>query len=468
MTKLFALEEQGSEGGELLIDKVLAYNKKSRTELTLTADLIQERQKLKKEIEDKLKEDPEDEDGGETSSDEGDKEGEGDSSEEDGGKEASEEEEVKEEKEEKGDGEEASDVDSLKDSMGSGLDDKSEDKPAKKDKEEKEDKPATESYVTKKVRPSNVFAPVREAYAQYRKALSGYSLEAQAQPVTEQPVAYVKEQVLKSLSDLVHLADTYIGKNKTLIEASANGAKGINERFVTWEGMHKAEKVHFTNQLVSDRDIISAVATPKSSSLRDSAAALSSYLNISSSLASKILSNPFEQLSDALRVSGFEADEGGDWVYRKHLPGFWTVRAALSSYTTYVDTKIGDFQIYKVKTVKTQDLYQLASINLDKDLDLLHLFEHSTKALASIGLCVDNLSTVNDRYADFIESLKALAYDIQRGSGANLTQLGLDKLIQNFICFVLVSELYSVDIDISLSFLSSSLKVLDVCCELGS
>ena len=63
MVKLFALEEDkkvDTESNDLLIDKVLKLAEKNKDPVSLTADIIKQRQELKKDIQERLNAEPED------------------------------------------------------------------------------------------------------------------------------------------------------------------------------------------------------------------------------------------------------------------------------------------------------------------------------------------------------------------------------------------------------------------------
>ena len=78
MAKLFAFEEDNSSNNELIIDKLLEKNKEKASPMSLTADLLKQRDEVNKDVEEHIKQQEEE---SEEEDDENDSNSEDDSSE---------------------------------------------------------------------------------------------------------------------------------------------------------------------------------------------------------------------------------------------------------------------------------------------------------------------------------------------------------------------------------------------------
>ena len=85
----------------------------------------------------------------------------------------------------------------------------------------------------------------------------------------------------------------------------------------------------------------------------------------------------------------------------------------------------------------------------------------------SVGLCIDNLKTINDSYKTFIDKLKAAVYEIEKGEKEKLSDLDLDNKMKDFIKYKLVTELYSLNISMGIDFLTSLASAFTTLVELG-
>lgn len=463
MGKLYALEEQSEETpkNDLLIDKVLQKAQQPKSPLSLTADLIKQRQELKKDIGDKLEKDPEDQedqnnnnpddnnnnddqnsdnqnqdnnDSGNSSSDNGNTNDQDDSS-------------------------AAEDKDSLSNLVGSGIssdDDK---------KEEKKEEPATESLKTHIISLKNIFKPLNKQYNTYRVSLESYCLENKAVPPTEQPVAYVKDSLIESLNNLVALAGNYITNNTNFVETNRKSITSINERITVLKAFIENTKYHFTNKLINDKDILANVSCPGKSDLRDTLKVMINYIEASTRATSLVISNEFNTLESGYSNSDFIKD-GDDLKYKDTLPGFNDIRLHIEPYKNYLSTNIQNFQYYKLKVFKTEDLYNLNAISVTEDKELQYIASSLDKLLLNISLASDNLSDVNTHFAKFVDDIKAIIYDINQDKYKNLNEIDIDSKIQDFVKFKLAIETYYVNINIMIEYMTSIISIINECIEL--
>lgn len=449
MVKLFAMEDDSSSSNNtLLIDKVLESAKKPESATSLTADMLQQRQQLNEEIKEKLTEEPESSDDNSnteqsTNNDDNrntDKEDESSTDDEPTGKEEEDTDETPEDKEE------------LKGLIGADL------------KEDSNEDTATESLATR-VTLANIFSPIRRHHERYVASLVPYALESSALPVKQQPIVYVKESVIASLNNLVTLSNAYIENNKTFTSKITESVKSLNERITVFKQFVDAEKYHFTNKLINDKDILSNLSVPDKSDPRETSRLIIDYAESSKRATTLLMSNEFSKLQDGYLNSNFKPEDG-DLVFNKIIPGFNLIKVHLPVYKNYLSTKIEDYQYYKLKVLKTEDLYNLTSISVTEDKELLFLVDNIDKLIVNIALGVDNLIDINTFFSKFIEEVKAMIYDIDHDKYTNLAEVGIDAKVQDFIKFKLAIEAYYINVNTLIEYLTSTMSVLDLVVEL--
>lgn len=453
MSKLFSLEAiEEEKPDELLIDKLTRLKSTDGEGVSVTVDLIKQRNQLKQEIDNEFKKDDEQDKGNpddnadpNASADpDGEKPEEGDNPEEGKKPDSS---------EASDDDTGAEDLDNLNNLVGSA----------------KKSAPATENLTLKpvqsKIRIAHIFNPLKSRYGSYVASLESMNLQSQKKPMGEQPVAYVKEEVLKSLNDLISLAGSYVTNNEEGIKNSTEGIKRLSEQLTIYQQYHDKDKLHFTSKMVSKDDIKTALSVNENSDLRETAGLLAKYFDATVPLVDKLLTNSLEQLPSVLMTSGFK-QEADTLDYKNVLPGFYRVSAFLTPFTTYLETNYENYQIFRLKTFKLQDLYKLNHIALTEDKDFLAIMDRANSIIMSIGLSIDNLKTINDSYKSFIDKLKATVYEIEKGEIDKLSDLQLDEKMKDFIKYKLVTEMYSLNISMGNEFLTSLVSAMNILADL--
>ncbi len=433
MRKLYAIEDNESNldvdsSTPSLIDKVLEYSKKPKDPISVTADVIKQRNELKKDIQKQLDEAEENEE--EESNDDNE-----DSSSDDQNNPTGDEDT----------GSKNEDIGSL---VGSELNQNT----------------SNESYQIPIGRYPQVFKALKDAYQSQQFSLESFNLP-KVYSLEEQPITYLKEPLKKSLDNLIQLSNEYIGKNKTYIDQASISIKSLNEKITVMKELVKNRSYHFTNKLISDTDILAQVSIADKSNLRDTIRVLLNYLKNISIATNYILSNPFEQLLQGFKNSNF-ALEGSDLVYKDQLPGFITIRVGFEKYESYIKNNIENFEFYKVKHYKAEDLYRLNAIGISEDKELDYLFENIDKLVIEVTLMLDNFNVINDNLNKLIDELKVLSFDIEGDKYSDLASLDIDKKIKDLIRFKLLSEMHYTDIDLTLGYVSSVFVVLSSCVEL--
>lgn len=502
MAKLYALEADDKtqeldpldKRNQLLIEKVLDYDKKSMPATSVTADLLKQRHDLRKEITQQLdqqkKEEEQEGDGdGDNQDQDPDNSGENTPADEGGDNQPQDDNNTDSDDNDNGDKQPADkakggatddeseesvaadDVDSLRNLVG-GKGGKSENKGDDKASTESfhtprapKPKPVIMSVVGQMTALRGLFEPLKQSHRRRMVAIEGFQLNASPK-VTDQPLAYVKDDVVESLNRLITLSNHYIAKNNSTVAQGAEGLKSLGEQLTAYGQYIEAGKFHFSQQLIQDEELLKPLSVKGKNELAYTSTLLAKYLESSSALAVKLMQNPFEQLPDAFASGGYK-DKQGVMVNELMLPGFTQMQASVVPFSNYIDTKYEEYQVYKVQTFKPHDLYSLPAISLEEDKDLKKLMTELDKILISAGLILDNVKDMSAHYQTFIDSLKTISYDVEKGAQTNLAGLGLDDKLKDFIKFKLVTELYINDLDAAVHYLSAAMSALAQLVELS-
>lgn len=467
--KLFALEADIEEKpSEMLIDKLTKQRTVEKEGISVTADLIKERSALKKELNEEFAKSGDDEEkssnqtpdkGGEVQSEDNPSPEEKPEGEQ---KDNSEEESSEQPTPDEEDGiSSAEDPDKLKSLIGSAT--------------SGGEAASTESFrgVSKAKgrfvpKLTSLFNGIKDAYKGYCVTLESMQLDDQKKPIQEQPVAYVKEEVLKALESLIQMAGRYTTSNETGVQKASEGIKKLSEQLTVYKEYHDKDRVSFTAKMVDSDDIKSVLSVPEKSDLRETSGILAKYLESTVSLVNKLLENKLEDIPSVLQTSGFETtSESATTIdYKNILPGFYRLSASFTPFTSYLETDYENYQIYRLKTFKLQDLYKLDHITITEDKEFLAVLGKADSIIMSVGMSLDNLTLVNQSYAKFIDTLKALCYEIEKGEKEKLTDLSLDEKMKDFIKYKLVSELYVINISMGIEYLTSLVSALTTMVEI--
>lgn len=502
MTKLFSLESS-DDSQDLLIDKVIKKAQKDKEGLSVTADLIKQRQKLKVQIDEELKKsepaegasddaDSEDTDSssdnsGDTGGDPSGGDGDNDNSSSDADakpEESSEDsktdegdagkpQESKDKDEEEDPSEQAQDMDKLESMVGSSLGGKKDSKEEPKEekesvKDEKKDdggKVAKESYRGDSIIPTKLFQGLKSSHSRYCIAVEEYNLKPAVNDPKDQPIAYVKEEVVDSLKKMIELSNRYISKNQKLTESSAKGVLKLSESLTVYQECHKAEKLHLNLKVSSSEEVLRSVCTPDSSDLKEVSKILDRFLEGNATLVAKVLGNPIEEIESAVKSTGYKLEEGV-YGYCKTLPGFNAIRLTFSHYEDYIKTKYEDYQAYRVKVMKVQELHELPGVSINKDGELVAIMETCSKIVTQVGMMLDNLKDLGNEYSGLMEKVKATCFDVEQGKVNKLAELDIDTHLKDFIRFKLASELCAMAVELGIEFVTGVMTVFSELIEL--
>ncbi len=471
MAKLFAMEEVDASSTKLLIDKVLEKSEQPKSPLSLTSDLLQQRKDLQEEITKELGNPDEDKPESQETKDSNDDQQEPKEEDQQSDSDKDSEEQQTSDKDSSKQDESVDPVekDELQSLVGSGL--KDEDPKDKKEppKEDKKEEPATESraLTPHKTTPklNNLFSPVSDYYSRYKHSLEAFNLSGNAIALEAQPIVYVKDSIIESLNNLVQLSNTYASSNEKFIETMGKSAASLNERITVFKGFVEREKYQFTQTLVKDPAILGNISVTGKSDIRDTVKILLNYLSNSDKATGLQLKNGFDTLNDSFNNSEY-AVEAEDFVYKEMLPGFNLIRMHLDQYKNYLTTNIQNYQYYKLHVVKTEDLYSLNAISVTEDKELNYILDALDKLLVQLTMTVDNLTLVGKRYTAFIDEVKVLIYDIQNDKYKDLSSVGIDQKVKEFIQLKLAIESYYINSHMVIDYMTGVMSTLSQVVEL--
>lgn len=446
MVKLFALEDElKDDSNDLLIDKIIEKSKQPKSSMSLTADILQQRQELKKDIVEKLNTEPED--SSETvNKEESDSSTESEPKEEDSSSTDEKTSTSSEDIPEDGDDEE-----SLKSLIGSGLNDK-------------EESQATESFSTR-VTLANIFKPMKLKDEQYKVSLETYNLRNKAISIEEQPLVYVKESVVESLNNLILLSKNYVDSNTSFIENMHSSIRDINERITVFKTFIDKNLYSFTNKLINDKDILSVLSCPEKSDLRETIRLILNFAEDTNKATSLLVNNSFSDISSSYLTNNY-IKEDTEIVYKTIVPGFNLIKIHLDSYDNYLNTKIQEFQFYRLKVLKTEDLFNLNSITISDDKELNFINTQLDNLLVNIATNIDSINDVNNNFSKFIDELKVIIFDISEDKYKDLSSISIDDKVKDFIKFKLIIESNYISTSILMEYITTLMSVLNECVSL--
>lgn len=434
-----SLEDIDNSSHELLIDKVIRQNKEPKSPISLTVDILKQREEIKKELIDKL------------NSKDSTKDEEDDTLDEDMST-----------KEDTSTKDESDNIE--EDKPKDEADNKEDTKDNKDEVNDTSNSTSTEAFKVY-LKLSNLFSPIEEYKNSYMLSLEEYNLSNKSVDIDKQPIAYVKDSIIKSLNNLIDVADIYINNNKKVVENISSTVKSLNERLTVFSTFVEKGKYSFTNKVVNDKDILSNLCTSSKSEIRDTLRILTKYIDKSNNAINLILNNEFNNIKNYFFNSDFTLNDS-DLEYKEMLPGFNLIRAHIEPYKNYLKTKIKDNQYYSIRVFKAEDLFNLDPIVINEETDLKFIMAGLNKLLANIIVSTENLSTMNLHFTTFIDEIKVIIFDIDKEKYDNFSSIDIDSKIKNFIKFKLAIECYNCNINLMIDYLTSVITSLNESIEL--
>lgn len=520
MKNLFTLglEEQGDKDdvdpnvdtSDLLVNKLIKYaqTKKKTDGISVTADVIKERDKLKTDLKEELKKDSSessdssdnkdkssdkssdessDNDNDNKDSENNDSNDSNDSKEEnndDDNKEDSKDDEASndskdEEKKDSGKNDEdeesdltkaADDSSSLSNIIGSGTkksSDKSSESKEKKDEGDSDDKALSfNSYQEKITNIHKALKPIYVAYESYRDYTSK-KLGLRPISLEEMPVAYTKEDLTKAVNNLIELCGSFSKNNTQIVNKRKQGISTINKTSAIISEAYKNDKLQLVFKVVTDRDLIFTLAIDTDTDITKSVRVMLKYLNDADNLTKSLLSNPMAQYDTMVKSCGFEySKEDGSYIYKEILPSYTEVHLSQYEEKKFQEVDIKKVSCYKVVISKQNTIAALEPVQITKDNQLSTLIKGVDQMVIDCSVYLDNQLTVSKTFDEMADKLKTLLYDIEKEVVKNYADLNIEKTIDEITRLKLVSDFTAMNVDISIGFMTSLITLLGLITEI--
>lgn len=466
MAKLFSGEvyfatEQDTQN--LNIDKVIKLDQTDKIDSqNLTEALIQQRNQLKEQLSTTLKEQEQKEQSSEPeSSEQSDSESEDDFSsdfddidEEDTSEEDKDKEE--EDKDTEKDKDKQEDKDKEEDTKEKEDKDKQEDKKDTKEDTKDEEKVTAESFL-------GMFKPLHNKYKQYLVSLESFNLGKRPLSLEEQKVAYVKEDVIKSLNMFIEAINKYDNYNKNLVDKRSKALTEVDRKFTYIQEYQRKDRVEYTNELIKDSTYLGGLLSSDCKNIRLSARALSVFIDNINNISSIVLKNGFESIVDASKANGFVKEENSISVYdyEKIQPGFNKVYLAYTPYQNYLKSNIEDYSINRARLFKVTDLSSLDPIVINNKVEVIYLTSSMLEIDTLVSKTIQILQESTKELAVIEDKIKALVYDVDKNEELKLAQLPIDEYIKKFLKLKYVYDGCAVALDIYSEFTSMLLSAID-------
>lgn len=275
-------------------------------------------------------------------------------------------------------------------------------------------------------------------------------------------VAYVKEPIIESLTGFGEISRKYTNNIERHIVNIGESLPKLQERLINFEKIKAAEKIDFSDKLFTDVSVMKNIYFRGAKSLRDTLHTLRRYLNDSASIAKVMVNTPFDDIKDVFGAKGF-VDKGEVLDYKKQVPGFHYIKVSTPTYSDYLKTNPSEFKYYSVKEENPGDIYDIPGIVISDMKDVDYYVDFMKEIVLSIGTSIDLLRAINTNFKELTDKIKLLRVDVQDDQYENLSEIGIDDIVKDFILLKLTVEMITTDINVAFSFISSFIIMMEAC-----
>lgn len=311
----------------------------------------------------------------------------------------------------------------------------------------------------------DIFKGLKKVERRRIKTLSsfGFGLESSESQEIKQgqvPVAYTKEPILKSLTMLGELNRKYINNTGSFIEKISVSLPKLNERLHNFERVKDDGSLIFTNELVTDIEILRSVACNGDIDLRDSLRKMRKFTNDANNVAKILTATPDVDMRDAFTSRHF-LDKGELVEYFLTLPGFIYVKANIPDYINYLKSDVIDYQYYSSVDRNPTELYGLKPLSISDEKDVVYYIESLKSLVVEMGVSIDILTSISKNFSDFMNELKVIRVGVEDDEFEKLSDLGLDQKVKDFIVFKLVVDIITNNINLGFDFITGMISVME-------
>lgn len=278
----------------------------------------------------------------------------------------------------------------------------------------------------------------------------------------ETAVAYVKEPIIESLTGFGEIARKYMNNISSHIDSLQESLPKLDERLLNFEKIKAQGKLDFTDKLFTDVSVTKNIYFRGAKSIRDTLQSLKRYLDDSAAISKVMVNTPFDRIKDVFNNEGF-IDKGEVLDYKKQVSGFHVIKASIPAYDNYLRTNPSEFKYYAVKEENPGDIYDIPGVLITDMKDLDYFVEGLKEIVLRTGVSVDLLKVINKNFSDLTDKIKLLRVDVQDDQYENLSDIGIDDILKDFILLKLTVEMITSDINITFSYISSFVTVIEAC-----
>jgi hypothetical protein len=344
--------------------------------------------------------------------------------------------------------------------------DKDKEKDSDKEEEKEEDTTKKEDKDTDKVSAESMktlFSPLKKTYSKYLITLESFNLNKKPLSLEEQKVAYVKEDVIKSLNNFVLEMTKYNNHNLNLVEKRSKMIMDMDSKFLIVSEYQKKSMVEYTNELIKDSTILSSVLSTDCKNIRSSVRTLLKFTERMKNLAIVIGKNSFEGVVDAAIVCGFSRSEidSNLYDYEEVQPGFNKTYMTYVPYSSYLKSNLEEYAISRAKLFKVTDLANLEPILINNKADVQYITSTMSEVNNNVSQIVTILSKATEDLAPLQDKVKACIYDVEKSQDLKLAELPIDDYIKKFLTLKYLFDASNVTLDIYSEVTTTLLTVLD-------
>lgn len=292
----------------------------------------------------------------------------------------------------------------------------------------------------------------------------GISFEDHGEIDEDTAVVHVKEPILEALTRMGEINKKYIDNTESFINKLTVSIPKLDERLVNFLAVFERGEVVFTNKLITDVNILQTVAYDSTVNLRESLKVMRNFNSDTNDISKIITNSNFDDLKDAFASKGF-VEKVNELQYKKRLPGFNFVVVNLPDFKNYLKTNPLEYQYYLLKEDNPSIVYDLRGVSVTEENDVLYYTETLKSIILDMSLSIDILKLVLKHFHDYMDTLKVLKVNVEQDEIEKLSDLNLDEKVKEFIVFKLIVELVSVNINLSATFVTGFMEVLNSALE---
>ena len=343
-----------------------------------------------------------------------------------------------------------------------------EDKKSEEFKEDKEDKDKEDEDKKEEEKPTQeslreLFTPLKNYLKESLLSLEKFSLNKKKFSLEEQPIAYVRKDVLEVLRNFIFIIDKYHQYNKNLIEKRSQALLDLDKKINYIESYQKNDQVEYTQELIRESSFFSLLLSTDCKNVRDSLRTLNNFYAEVLNFFPMLEKNTIDSIPDIAKSIDFKQDEKAQslYVYKKILPGFNKVYLTFSPYEGYMKTEVDEYQVSRLKVVKVVDLTNLDPIVINNKNDVLYICSIVEEIDSLVSKIIEMLHKENEETIDLLEKVKAINYDVEHRDDLKLSDIPIEGYLKEFLKKKYLFDMASVSLDIYSEFMSALISLLD-------